>query len=121
MLHWRLTSPHLSSYTPSFCVSIVYYARVVGVYATFGSKVAHDVLVGYPASPLVSVARVAVAIVVAFSYPLQSHPSRTCTLSLIDAFRRSKYFPKRCSRAECKSPVATVHLLRFLFLRAVPV
>lgn len=57
-------------------------------YVTFGPVVASDILATYPASALVAVARLAISIVVTFSYPLQSHPSRGCILSLIELIRR---------------------------------
>ena len=57
-------------------------------YVTFGPVVASDILATYPSSALVAVARVAISIVVTFSYPLQSHPSRGCILSLVAFARR---------------------------------
>jgi amino acid permease len=39
---------------------------------TFGDRVESDVLRGYPASPLLSVARLSVAVLVSLSYPLQA-------------------------------------------------
>ena len=57
-------------------------------YITFGPVVSSDILATYPASALVAVARLAISVVVTFSYPLQSHPSRGCVLSLIEFGRR---------------------------------
>ena len=54
-------------------------------YTTFGPQVESDILATYPNSAIVAVARVAISVVVTFSYPLQSHPSRTCILSLLTA------------------------------------
>ena len=54
-------------------------------YTTFGPQVESDILATYPSSAMVAVARVAISVVVTFSYPLQSHPSRTCILSLLAA------------------------------------
>ena len=51
-------------------------------YGTFGDRVHSDLLTSYPPSPLLAGARALIALVVAFSYPLQSHPSRACILSL---------------------------------------
>lgn len=65
-----------------------YVAIALGGYLTFGSAVGHDVLTTYPASPLVSACRLLLAIVVALSYPLQSHPARGCALSLARAVER---------------------------------
>lgn len=62
----------------------------VAGYATYGSNVAHDVLMSYPASPIVSGCRVLVALLVTLSYPLQSHPARTCALSLASAITQRR-------------------------------
>ena len=51
------------------------------------AKVKGDVLDNYPGTPLISVARVFVALLVTFSYPLQCHPSRQCALTLLAAKR----------------------------------
>eukprot|EP00600_Ochromonadales_sp_CCMP1393_P009668 CAMPEP_0174956944 /NCGR_PEP_ID=MMETSP0004_2-20121128/1806_1 /TAXON_ID=420556 /ORGANISM="Ochromonas sp., Strain CCMP1393" /LENGTH=259 /DNA_ID=CAMNT_0016205015 /DNA_START=766 /DNA_END=1542 /DNA_ORIENTATION=+ len=51
-------------------------------YGTFGSNVASDILVSYPDNMLTSIARLFVSLLVAFSYPIQCHPSRTCIISL---------------------------------------
>ena len=62
----------------------VYIALACSGYATFGSKVASDILSSYPpASPLVGVARVMIALVVTCCYPLQAHPSRLSLGSII--------------------------------------
>ena len=54
-------------------------------YATFGDAVESDILLSYPRTPLVAVARVALSLVVSLSYPLMSHPARTSLLSLLRA------------------------------------
>ena len=69
-----------------FALAIYLLISIAG-YATFGPVVHSDILETYPASVLVAVARVAISIVVTFSYPLQSHPSRGCVLSLIQLAR----------------------------------
>ena len=62
----------------------VYIALACSGYATFGSKVASDILSSYPpASPLVGVARVMIALVVTCCYPLQAHPSRLSLGSIL--------------------------------------
>jgi amino acid permease len=61
-----------------------YIVIAISGYATFGASVDADILATYPAaSPLVAVARCAIAIVVTFSYPLQSHPARACVTTLV--------------------------------------
>ena len=66
----------------------VYLLISVSGYLTFGPVVDSDVLKTYPHSPLVAVARIAISLVVTFSYPLQSHPSRGCVISLLGAAAR---------------------------------
>ena len=57
-------------------------------YFTFGEGVAGDVLDNYPeGAPVVTVARVFVATLVALTYPLQCHPARACILSLLSSRR----------------------------------
>jgi len=59
-------------------------------YFTFGDQIAGDVLASYPASPIVSFARVLMALSVVLSYGLQSHPSRSCLLSLLSVARAAR-------------------------------
>ena len=66
----------------------VYLLISLSGYLTFGPVVASDVLATYPSSALVAIARLAISIVVTFSYPLQSHPSRGCIISLITRARK---------------------------------
>lgn len=62
------------------------YALVGGCgYSTFGDAVQGDVLRSYPASPLLAVARLAIAVIVTLSYPMQAHPGRECILAILDA------------------------------------
>lgn len=64
----------------AFCV----YMIVAGCgYKTYGSEVEPDILENYPNNYLTSVARLFVSFLVAFSYPLQCHPSRRSILSLL--------------------------------------
>ena len=70
-----------------------YLLIACAAYETFGESVPGDVLTAYPPSALTSVARLMIAAVVTFSYPLQSHPSRACVLSIlaaVDARRRHR-------------------------------
>ena len=68
-------------------------------YATFGEHVASDVLVSYPRTPLVAVARLALAVVVSASYPLMSHPARESAMSLLSATARRGALEPPASRA----------------------
>merc|ERR1712196_296584 len=53
-------------------------------YATYGSLVQSDILKNYPRNALTSFARVFVALLVAFSYPLQQHPARRSVMSIVN-------------------------------------
>lgn len=55
-------------------------------YSTYGENVESNILLNYPRTPLTSTARVFVSLLVAFSYPLQSHPSRKSLMSLINHY-----------------------------------
>eukprot|EP00622_Pseudochattonella_farcimen_P000142 FR734582.1.p1 GENE.FR734582.1~~FR734582.1.p1 ORF type:complete len:346 (+),score=50.95 FR734582.1:117-1040(+) len=61
----------------------VYVIVAVSGYATFGDAVESDILVNYGTGPAVTIARLFVAMLVCFSYPLQCHPSRMCTTSIV--------------------------------------
>ena len=63
----HVVAEHVPSYPPTLLPSHLRALR----YGTYGSLVEHDVLKSYPGSGLVSVSRVMIAVVVAFSYPLQ--------------------------------------------------
>ena len=87
----------------------IYTAVAVGGYATFGAYVHSDVLTSYPTSPLLAVARVAVAIVVTLSYPLQSHPSRACVLAIAEALdaRRARTAAAATAGGSAVAPLPT--------------
>lgn len=55
-------------------------------YATYGDDVEDNILINYPNNPLTSTARVAVSLLVAFSYPLQTHPARSSSLALWEQY-----------------------------------
>jgi len=60
------------------------YMVVAGCgYKTYGDEVEPDILVSYPTNIVTSIARLAVSLLVAFSYPLQAHPARMCVLTLL--------------------------------------
>jgi len=77
------------------------HAQVAGVgYATFGDAVFSDLLASYPRSRVLGVARLALSVVVALSYPLQSHPSLGCLISISARAARAcdpKWDPMSCS------------------------
>jgi amino acid permease len=59
---------------------------IVGVcgYAAYGDSVLSDVLRNFPQVPIASACRIAISIVVAWSYPLQVNPGRRVILTLWD-------------------------------------
>jgi amino acid permease len=63
--------------------AVVYLLVASYGYLALGSLVSSNVLTDYPSSTLVLVAKLAVAWLVAFSYPLQLHPCRRSLLQLI--------------------------------------
>ena len=83
-----------------------YLVVALAGYLTFGEHVASDVLASYPPSALVSGCRLLVAVLVTLSYPLQSHPARSCALSLLSACtsRRSVQPTDGASPAHRMSP-----------------
>jgi len=64
-------------------VFIVYMVVAGCGYKTYGDEVEPDILVSYPTNIVTSIARLAVSLLVAFSYPLQAHPARMCILTLL--------------------------------------
>jgi amino acid permease len=69
---------------------VVYMVVAVAGFETYGDAVKSNILVSYPVSVVVSVARIAITLLVVFSYPLQSHPARKCFLTLYIALRHGK-------------------------------
>ena len=68
------------------------YMIVAGAgYSTYGDEVESDILVNYPENYLTSIARLFVSFLVAFSYPLQCHPSRRSILSLLHHWDNYRY------------------------------
>lgn len=65
-----------------FAASALYLIVGISGYATYGSEVDPDILVNYPKNTLTSIARLAVSLLVAFSYPLQCHPARLSLMAL---------------------------------------
>eukprot|EP00038_Savillea_parva_P029219 m.69584 g.69584 ORF g.69584 m.69584 type:complete len:517 (+) comp8595_c0_seq2:222-1772(+) len=69
---------------------VVYMTVAMAGFATYGDMVQSDVLINYPRSGFVSAVRVAVCLLVVFSYPLQSHPARRSLLTLLTSIRYGK-------------------------------
>ena len=72
---------------------VVYIIVAVAGFVTYGDMVQSDILNNYPASKVAAVARVAITLLVIFSYPLQLNPARKCILSLIQATSCGGYLP----------------------------
>ena len=64
------------------CV-IIYCVVGYSGYFSYGASVCGDILESYPQTPSVAVVRMVLAVALAWSYPLQSHPCRKCLTSLI--------------------------------------
>jgi len=64
---------------------LIYFIVSIEGYNTYGSQVKGDILLNYPETLIVSCMRVALAIMVLLSYPLQLDPSRRCITSLINS------------------------------------
>ena len=62
---------------------IIYCAVGYCGYYTYGDEVEDDILVNYPEIVPVAVVRIALSIAIAWSYPLQLHPTRNCLSSFI--------------------------------------
>jgi amino acid permease len=56
---------------------VVYVAIACAGYFAYGSSVSPDIISSYPQNALMAVSRVFIALLCAFSYPLQCHPCRT--------------------------------------------
>ncbi|PWN38701.1 hypothetical protein IE81DRAFT_327231 [Ceraceosorus guamensis] len=67
----------ISIYTSLGAAAGVYMIVAILGYTTFGSLVSSNIIAMYPSSStLVAFARIAIVVLVAFSYPLQVHPCR---------------------------------------------
>jgi len=67
--------------TVGLCTALYALVAYCG-YATFGAMVKGDVLLNYPEVVPVAVVRIALSIAIAWSYPLQLHPTRRSIFSL---------------------------------------
>ncbi|KAF9925801.1 hypothetical protein FBU30_004476 [Linnemannia zychae] len=67
--------------------SAVVIYHIIGVlgYLTFGNIVGNNIIQMYNASLLVTVGRIAIVILVMFSFPLQCHPCRACLDKVLSA------------------------------------
>jgi len=71
----------------------IYLTVAICGYFTYGNDVSGDILESYPQDAIVQVARVAISVVVVFSYPLQLHPARASIKSIINFFARRMQRP----------------------------
>merc|ERR1711862_757175 len=74
---------------------IIYFIVAIEGYNTYGSQVKGDILLNYPQTLMVSCMRIALAIMVLLSYPLQLDPSRRCITSLVHSLSQ---WIKLCER-----------------------
>ena len=79
--------------TVAMCVPVLplllYLTVAICGYLTFGNLVKSNVMNTYPHTPLLSMARAVLGVVVLCNVPLNIFPSRVSTLSLMSAFSRS--------------------------------
>eukprot|EP00238_Polyblepharides_amylifera_P001871 CAMPEP_0196602006 /NCGR_PEP_ID=MMETSP1081-20130531/96205_1 /TAXON_ID=36882 /ORGANISM="Pyramimonas amylifera, Strain CCMP720" /LENGTH=122 /DNA_ID=CAMNT_0041927907 /DNA_START=207 /DNA_END=575 /DNA_ORIENTATION=- len=61
----------------------VYLLISISGYHTFGPNVDEDILLQYPSTLAISICRLAISVLVLFSYPLQTAPCRQHLLHLI--------------------------------------
>jgi len=91
-------------------------------YATYGSAVESDVLMGYPQGGVVQFTRLLFAILATFSFPLQAHPSRASALGLWTMIRGPPGGPLDGQRQELTGPdsgVRRAERRRFMISTAV--
>lgn len=89
------TQPRVDSVvTGAMCSAfLLYFVVAVEGYLTFGKLVSGDILLSYPETAPVTIMRLAIAVMVMLSYPLQLDPSRRSIMSLIRVIR--EYLDKR--------------------------
>ena len=63
--------------------TLIYFTVAFCGYLTYGDMAKGNVLINYPASGAMTVARLMVCFVVTFSYPLQANPHRRSVMSLL--------------------------------------
>eukprot|EP01134_Creolimax_fragrantissima_P005102 CFRG5102T1 len=67
-----------------FICGIMYIVFGLGGYLTYGSETESNILLNFPLNTLSSIARLAISFVVAVSYPLMTHPTRSAGLHLYE-------------------------------------
>ncbi|KAF1805251.1 transmembrane amino acid transporter protein-domain-containing protein [Mucor lusitanicus] len=75
--------------------AFIYEVVAVLGYLSFGKDVLGNIILMYPQSYFVAYGRLAIVILVIFSYPLQAHPCRASIDKIIDSFHRQKQLPQQ--------------------------
>ncbi|KAF9163938.1 hypothetical protein DFQ27_002708 [Actinomortierella ambigua] len=78
--------------------AVIYHIVAILGYMTFGNSVGSNIILMYNAGMLVTIGRIAIVILVMFSFPLQAHPCRACldkVLYAIGAFWKSTTLGQR--------------------------
>lgn len=89
--------------------SAVVVYHIIGVlgYLTFGNVVGSNIIQMYNASLLVTIGRIAIVILVMFSFPLQAHPCRACLDKVLTAL--VQFWQSRFSKATDYSTLNNDH------------
>ncbi|KAF9969788.1 hypothetical protein BGZ73_007692 [Actinomortierella ambigua] len=78
--------------------AVIYHIVAILGYMTFGNSVGSNIILMYNAGMLVTIGRIAIVILVMFSFPLQAHPCRACldkVLFSLGAFWKSTKLGQR--------------------------
>eukprot|EP01065_Artemidia_motanka_P030811 TRINITY_DN36935_c0_g1_i1.p1 TRINITY_DN36935_c0_g1~~TRINITY_DN36935_c0_g1_i1.p1 ORF type:complete len:522 (+),score=147.02 TRINITY_DN36935_c0_g1_i1:40-1566(+) len=90
-------------------LALATYAGVcVSAYVVFGSNVASDMLNSYPDSNPITAARLCMALLASFAYPLQAHPGRRSAMSLWHQITSSRRVSINGSDDECPDNASLV-------------
>ena len=87
---------------------ILYLIVAIEGYRTYGGNVQSDILRSYPKSLVVTIMRIAMAMMVCLSYPLQLNPARKCISSIIKALRERNRYTSLTSSQVTSSNAVTI-------------
>ena len=116
-LHDRTKSRLDGVLVSTILISLFFYGIVsIEGYRTYGSNVYGDLLRSYPLSTLVTLFRLAVAVMVLFHYPLQVFPARLCLTTFVNSLAGQNFGSASNDNTSAAKKSSQFHCITSLFL-----
>ncbi|KAI9478452.1 MAG: transmembrane amino acid transporter protein-domain-containing protein [Benjaminiella poitrasii] len=106
------------------CTSIgsaagIYEMVAIIGYLSFGKDVLGNIILEYPQTHFVAFGRLAIVILVIFSYPLQAHPCRASIEKILDHVGNGKHFEDDANRKKRRHMITTISIIVTSYLVAI--